>query len=167
MNTFKRFTFLFMMMVAILSASGCTSMLTPATATPTPPPPTDTPTPAPTRTPIPTNTPTPTITPSPTITQTPTADVGTDFSKARVLRHGKVQYWNYFVTLELPEAPKGDFYAIANLNKNYTCTQSTKFPKQITCVGQMVAYDNYFDFDLYLKDYPTVLFKTRIYVPAE
>jgi hypothetical protein len=167
MKILSRSIFLLLLASMLFSATGCSGVFSTPTVTPTPAPPTATNTPAPTRTPIPTDTPTPTITPSPTITQTPTAAVGADFSQAKVVRHGKTENWNYFVTLELPTEPKGDFYAMVNLNKKYTCTVSTKLPKRINCFGQMVAFEDYFDFVLYQKDYPTPLYTTRIFIPAE
>ncbi|MCE1252144.1 MAG: hypothetical protein LWX83_01205 [Anaerolineae bacterium] len=168
MKKISRLLFLTLMVSLLLSATACSGLFSTPTPTPSPMPPTDTPTPAPTKTPIPTNTPTPTITPSPTITLTPTANAGADFSKAKVILHGKVEgNWYYFITLELPEEPKGEFYALVNQNKEYTCTVSTKLPKRITCSGPMAAFDDDFDFDLYLKDYPTALYHTSIYIPAE
>ena len=168
MQIIKQSVFYTLMGLILLSTSACSAVLSKPSATPLPTqPPTATATDLPTR--APTAPPAPTATPEPTatITLTPTADVGADFSQAQVLQHGRTEHWDYFVTLKLPAQPKGDFYAVVNQNKKYACTLSTKFPTQLTCVGQMTAYNDYIDFVLFVKGYDTAIYTTRIFIPAE
>jgi hypothetical protein len=168
MKTIKQSIFYITMSLVLLSTSACSAVFSTPTTTPQPTqPPTPTATDLPTRTPSPTPAPTSTPAPTATITLTPTADVGTDFSQAKVFLHGKTENWDYFVTLELPGQPKGDFYAMVDRNKKYTCTISTKFPTRLTCIGQMAAYDDYVDFVLYTQGYATPLYTTRIFIPTD
>ena len=154
--------------LVLLSTSACAGLLARPTATPEPTlPPTATATDLPTSTLSPTPAPTSTPAPTATITLTPTADVGADFSQAKILRHGKTEHWDYFVTLLLPGQPKGEFYAVVDQNKNYPCSLSTKFPTQLTCTGQMAAFDETVDFVLFVKGYDTPLFTTKIYIPTD
>ena len=93
--------------------------------------------------------------------------MGTDFSKAKVILHGKTENWNYFFTLELPGQPKGEFYAMVDQNKKYACTASAKIPTHMTCLGQMTAVDDYIDFVLYANGVDAPLYTTRVYIPPD
>jgi hypothetical protein len=168
MKTFKYLIFYLISLMIMLTTAACAAGFGAPTATPQPTlPPTATATDMPTHTPVPTDAPTATPAPTATIPLTPTPDVGTDFSQAKVTLHGKTETWNYFFTLSLPGQPKGNFYALVDKNKNYTCTLSAKVPTRMTCIGQMTAFDDYVDFVLYANGVDAPLFTTRVFIPPD
>lgn len=167
MKLFKTFFLVSLLSVFMLSLSACSGVFSePPTPTVTLTA-TETPTDLPTSTATPTASLTPTITPTPTVTPTPTPDTGTDISKAKVLTHGMVDNWNYFIELELPSEPKGEFHAVVDDNKVYTCNVSAKHSNRLICIGQMAAFNDHVKFNLYVKGYEAPLYTTEIFIASE
>jgi hypothetical protein len=127
--------------------------------------PTATPFSSPTSRPVQTSLPDATALPAPAVSST--SDPGPGFPQARVIRHGQTGNWNYFVTLQAESAINGDYYAVVDQNKNYTCHISSKMSQQMTCTGPMAAFEDYIDFWVYTKGKTEPVFKVHLYIPAD
>jgi hypothetical protein len=127
--------------------------------------PTATPFSSPTSRPVQTSLPDATALPAPAVSST--LDPGPGFPQARVIRHGQTGHWNYFVTLQADSAINGDYYAMVDQNKEYTCHISSKMPRQMTCMGPMAAFEDYIDFWVYAKGGTEPVFKAHLYIAAD
>lgn len=136
----------------------CLAMLVTACAgkevepTPTPavtstPPPTATETPLPTK--APTETPVPSATP--TITLTPTATFQADFSKAKFYTAGPLAGFRFLIAVELEEPVEGEYYALVDDSKEYTCTVLPDYPKRLYCTGRQAAAEEYVTYQIIEK----------------
>lgn len=159
----KYFVLLLVFLVGLVLA-GCSARATPTpTVLPseTPIPATHTPSPTPTATA--TITPTPTITPTITLTSTP--DLGADFTTAKLVSQGFLPAWNYFFALQMDKEPIGEYYAMVDTNKRYTCTTIKERPTRLYCSGYLVAVLNYVNYELYREGMDIPLVTGRFFVP--
>jgi hypothetical protein len=157
---------LVLILLAALILSACASSASKsATATPEPP----TATPRPTHTPLPTKTPTAapsaTPTPIPTLTSTPTITPEADYSKVKLHSHGFLPHFQYFVMYEFPQAIKGEYHAVGDGDKDYTCQTYPKRPDRLYCIGRLPAVLDYVIYDLYVKGIDTPILSSKIYIP--
>lgn len=133
---------------------------------------------SPTLSPIPTRIPrsptsTVTLTPIPTQTQTntpsqtntPTPSPMMDFSKSRIINIGILSDWRCLVTFQFPEEVQGEYFAVIDKNKQYTCEILLIYPNRLYCTGPLAALDDDVDFQLFQQglDYP--VFKAILRMP--
>jgi len=176
MSTIRRSILFFLALSIIFVAAGCTpSQPSVAESSPLAPtqqlPSTSTPTlaPEPTSTPIP---PTATITSSPTAipseTSTATPAPLTDFSEASLYTTGSLSKWRYFFAVSVPsEAIEGQYYAIVDRNKEYTCEVLAAYPNRLYCNGPLAAANDFIDYAIYEKDTNLKVFEGNIFVPLQ
>lgn len=155
-------------LIFLPALSGCSSLsLGEPTATQTsvptirPPKPTRTPTALPS--PTATATHTPTITPTATLLPPPD-----DFSKARLYSSGPRPGWDFSLTIQLPEAIKGEYIAqIGDPAKTFTCRPLTEYthPERLYCVGRQPGVDKNVIFTIVEKSTEQIVFKGFVYLP--
>jgi hypothetical protein len=123
----------------------------------------------PTRTPYPTDTttpvPTPTTTSSPTSTLPPTPTPEMDYRLIKLYTQGFLPRFNYFFVFEFPKGIKGKYYAIVDVNKDYTCDVYPKHPERLYCWGPLVRVLDYTIVDLYAQNNAELIFSTKIFIP--
>lgn len=160
------------MFTRMLSALSLIAMLLAACApAQTPPPatlaPTSTPLPTrqPTSTPLPTATLTPIPSVTPTQTQTPLPTPPDDAAKAHLFAQGERPGYEYFLTIEFPEAIQGSYYAQVDQNKPYQCSPISDQKNRLYCYGRIPGYDKYFTFTLYDQQTDLEVYSTRFFVP--
>jgi hypothetical protein len=108
-------------------------------------------TPEPTETKIPTEVPTETPVPSatPTITPTPTATFQADFSKATLYTAGPLTNFRFLIAVELAEPVEGEYYALVEKNKEYTCEVLPAYPNRLYCSGRQAAANDFVSFQVF------------------
>ena len=176
MSVFRRMFLFTAVLITIILISGCAPSQQPAvTPSPTVLPQQTEPASTPTQPPTPTATalpPTPTITSSPTIvpSETPTSTPApqTDFSEAVFYTAGFPSKWNYFFAIQLPSGTiQGDYYAVVDENKEYTCEVLAAYPDRLYCTGPLAAANDFIDYAIYEKDSNLKVFEGNIFVPLQ
>jgi hypothetical protein len=131
-------------------------------------------TPQPTRTrPQPTTTltftPTVMATPSASPTATPTITPAPlmDFTQARIVAAGILSGWRCLITIQFLQSVQGEYSAVVDENKDYTCELISIYPNRIYCYGPLSALNDDVHFQLYQKglDYPVMDLMIRM--PAQ
>ena len=150
--------------LALFLLAACSAPL--PTATPTLPP-TASPTLAPTHTLAPTATSAPTRTPKPlpTHTSSPTAALKSDFSQAKLSTAGYLPGYRFFIAIELPDPVKGEYYALVDENKEYTCSIPGNYPNRLYCSGQLTKVDGWVSYVIYTQGTDEEVFEGEVYAP--
>jgi len=120
---------------------------------PTALPATATPLPIPTETPVPS--PTATLTPAPLL----------DFSTARVYSCGILPHFKALITIKVNADIIGEYYAIVQDNKPYTCTTFSDRPHLLYCTGPLAGVEKYVHFALFQKGVSYPIFQADVYMP--
>jgi hypothetical protein len=155
--------------LAIICLAILLNACSPARVTPVPtlpPVPTVIPTqPSSTRLPSVTPTLAKTATPTPTITPTFTPTPMTDFSKAKVIAAGALPNWQCLIDIQVPEKIIGEYYAIVEKNKTYTCIILPNQPNRLYCSGPLAGIDKIVNLQVFQKglDYP--VFEAAVRMP--
>jgi hypothetical protein len=110
----------------------------------------------PTRTPYPTDT---------TSTLPPTSTPEMDYRLIKLYTQGFLPRFNYFFVFEFPKGIKGKYYAIVDVNKDYTCDVYPKHPERLYCWGPLVRVLDYTIVDLYAQNNAELIFSTKIFIP--
>jgi len=106
-----------------------------------------------------------TATPTPTITPTFTPTPMMDFSKAKVIAAGSLPNWQCLIDIQLPEKIVGEYYAMVEKNKVYTCIVLPNQPNRLYCSGPLAGIDKIVNLQLFQKglDYP--VFEAAVRMP--
>jgi len=120
---------------------------------PTALPATSTPVPLPTGTPL----------PPPTATLTPTPLM--DFSTASIYSSGILPRFQGLITIKVNEDIIGQYYAIVEDNKPYTCTTFSDRPHLLYCSGPLAGIDMLVHFALFQKGLTYPIFQADVYMP--
>ena len=172
LKNWRRFIFI-LAVFTILFAAGCAAQG--AVPTPSPEVPTRQLTTTATMVPEPTNTPIPptaTITSSPTIvpseTSTSTPAPQTDFSEATLYTAGFLPKWRYFFAVKVPaDSIEGEYYAVVDRNKDYSCEVQAQYPNRLYCTGPLAAADDTIHYVIYEKETNLKVFEGDIFVPLQ
>ena len=126
------------------------------TRTPEPPtavPATSTPLPSPTATPLPTAT--ATLTPAPLM----------DWSGASVYSSGILPHFQALITFKVNANIVGQYYAIVQDDKPYTCTTYSQWPHLLYCTGPLAGTDKYVTISVFQKGVTYPVFQADVYMP--
>jgi hypothetical protein len=153
-------------LVFFLSACGPAATATPTaraagllnrpTRTPEPPtavPATATPLPSPTETPIPPAT--ATLTPAPLL----------NWSGASVYSSGILPHFKALITIKNTADVVGQYYAIVQDDKPYTCTTYSEWPHLLYCTGPLAGVQKFVHFALFQKGVTYPVFQADVYMP--
>ena len=121
--------------------------------TPTIPPATDTPVPLPTGTPLPPATATPQPTPL------------MDFSTAKVYSSGIMPHFQGLITIKVTANIIGQYYALVQDDKPYTCTTFSDRLHLLYCYGPLAATEKFVHFALFQKGLTSPIFQADVYMP--
>jgi len=128
---------------------------------------TRTPTIAATLSPSPLPTQPPVHTPTISITPIPSPITGADFSQAKLIRHGFVAGYNYFLTFELTSSITRSVYGMVDQNKKYACTAEPNSSNRIRCVGWLPGVDKWKTITIFDAETNSALFEQRFYIPMQ
>lgn len=136
------------MLCMVILLSACAAAAPEPTAT-APVPPTATLKPSETKVPTATATETPIPSATPTITPTPTATFQADFSKAKLYTAGPLANFRFLIAVQLEDTVEGEYYALVDKNKEYTCEILAAYPKRLYCTGRQAAAEDYVTFQIF------------------
>ena len=151
------------MLCMVILLSACSGPLAAPTATATEKPPTTTPVPTKTTAPTATATETPVPSATPTITLTPTATFQADFSKAELYTAGPLANFRFLIAIELAEPVQGEYYALVDQNKEYTCEVLAEYPDRLYCTGRQAAAEDYVFFQVFESATDRVVFSGEVW----
>lgn len=115
----------------------------------------------PSMTPMPSETPTP----APTATQIPPPD---DFTQASLFSAGKLDGWNFGLTISLTEPIQGEYYAqMGDAGRRYSCRPLVEYnhPERLFCSGRIPAVEKSVEFQILQKSNDQPVFSGKIYIP--
>lgn len=107
----------------------------------------------------------PTATPSAAFSQTQAGYMNIDFSQVKILQGGFLSGFRYFVSFKFPVDVQGEYHALVDRNKEYTCTVLPDYPDRLYCSGPLVVVYNWADIDLYAEDIEEPVFSGEFFVP--
>jgi hypothetical protein len=88
-----------------------------------------------------------------------------DFSTANVYSSGILPRFQGLITIKLNEDIIGQYYAIVQDNKPYTCTTFSDRPHLLYCSGRLAGVDMLVHFALFQKGLTYPIFQADVYMP--
>jgi hypothetical protein len=125
----------------------------------------------PSKTPFPSGTPNPpprataTATAIPNTPLPPTQPAEIDPGQVKLYTQGFLPRFNYFFVFEFPKEIKGEYHAVVDINKDYTCDTYPKHPERLYCWGPLVRLLDYTQVALYASGMSEPLFDGKVFIP--
>jgi hypothetical protein len=88
-----------------------------------------------------------------------------DFSTASVYSSGILPHFKALVTIKVTADIVGQYYAIVQDNKAYTCTTYSDRPHLLYCSGPLAGVQKYVHFALFQKGVTYPIFQADVYMP--
>jgi len=110
--------------------------------------------------------PPPTATALPPATATLTPAPLMDFSGASVYSSGiMMPHYQGLITIKVKAAIVGQYYAIVQDDKPYTCTTYSDQPHLLYCIGPLAAVQKFVHFALFQKGVTYAIFQADVWMP--
>jgi hypothetical protein len=109
--------------------------------------------------------PSPTAPPSPTATATLTPAPLLDFSGASVYSSGILAHFQALITIKVNATIVGQYYAIVQDDKPYTCTTYPAHPHLLYCSGPLAGVQKFVHFALFQEGVTYPIFQADVYMP--
>jgi hypothetical protein len=99
-------------------------------------------------------------------TLTPTAIKIADFSSAKFFTGGALPNWQYFIALEFDGHLTGEYYAVVDRNKDYSCEILPMYPHRLYCDGPQAAFMDFVRFEVFDAKTDKKVYEERIWIPG-
>ena len=81
---------------------------------------------------------------------------------------GFLPKWRYFFAVKVPsDTIEGEYYAIVDRNKEYSCEILAAYPNRLYCTGPLSAANDFIDYVIFEKDTDLKVFEGSIFVPLQ